>query len=256
MTKRRPIHDAGLALSLLSVVPTKAAFEDDVPTQSAAWFPAVGALFGLIGYVIVHLAGWMNVEIRASYLVGALVVVSWAMFGRLMHWDGLADVADAYWGGRDRDQRLEIMSDSRTGAFGATAVAFVAIAQCLAIGAIVDRPHELVVLLVPVISRMSATAAAWLGTPARPGGLGRSVIAPPSGLSILIAVVPLALATAAMWRGYHLEGLLVAIFGLVVAFSVPHVLAARFGGVTGDVMGASILITETTIFAAFALAVI
>jgi adenosylcobinamide-GDP ribazoletransferase len=256
VAKRHPIHDAALALSLLSVVPTRAVLDECSSPQVAAWFPAVGALFGLIGYAIVHLAAWLHVETRVSYLVAAIIVVAWALFGRLLHWDGLADVADGFWGGATREHRLEIMTDSRTGAFGATAVTFMAIIEVMAIGAIIDRPHELVVLLVPIMARFSATAAAWLGTPARPGGLGRSVIGRPNVLSVLIAVAPLACVVTLMWKGYDLPGLLLAIFGLVAAFAVPHILASRFGGVTGDVMGASVLITETLIFSAFALALI
>jgi len=121
-------------------------------------------------------------------------------------------------------------------------------------GLIFGAPHEFVVFLVPILSRFSATAAAWFGTPAREGGLGRSVMGRPGPGSVLVALVPVGLAVYALWRGYEFSGQVAAVFGLLFAVSVPAVLAKRFGGVTGDVMGASVLITEAAVFAAFAIA--
>ena len=253
MPRPHPLRDAGLAFSLISVLPTGGEWPQGERTQVAAWFPAVGVVFGLVGYGIVKLGHAVQAEVGAPLVLGALVVVVWALLGRLMHWDGLADVADGYWGSGDAAQRLEIMGDSHTGAFGATAVALVALVEVLALGAIIGHPHELPALLVPVISRFSATAAAWLGTPARPGGLGRSVMGHPSTLGMLIGTVPLAGAFIGLWIGFNLAGLALGAFALCVAFAIPHVLAQRFGGVTGDVMGASVLLTEAIFFAAFAL---
>ena len=255
MGRQQPIRDAGLAVSLLTLVPTGALWPTGEQTQVAAWFPAVGAVFGVVGYAIVKAAEVSHVADQAPYLIAAVVVAVWALLSRLLHWDGLADVADGFWGSSDRAKRLEIMSDSHTGAFGATAVALTAVLEVAALGAIIARPHQLPVLLVPVVSRFSATAAAWLGEPARPSGLGRSVMGHPTTLALLIGVVPLAGALTGMWLGFHVAGLALGVFGLFVAFAVPHLLAQRFGGVTGDVMGASILLTETILFVAFALAV-
>jgi len=188
-------------------------------------------------------------------VIAALIVLLWAALTRLLHYDGLADVADGYWGSHDASRRLEIMSDSHTGAFGAAAVSLVSILMVASVGSILGAPHELPLLIVPVFSRFAATAAAWLGRPARPGGLGRSVMGRPTALAVLLAAVALGLATFAAWLGFHGVGLLLSAIGLILALSVPHVLALRFGGVTGDVMGASVLITEALLFTAFALGV-
>ena len=252
MAEQRPLRDAGLALSLLSVIPTRARWPEG-RTQVAGWFPAVGVLYGICGYGLIKLADLAGVTQRAPYVVAALVVAVWGLGSRLLHWDGLADVADGFWGSHEPVRRLEIMADSHTGAFGATAVAFIALLEVAAIGAIASTPHELPLLLVPVLSRFSATAAAWLGTPARPRGLGRSVLGHPTTLALIVGVAPLAGAIAGMWIGFHIVGLALGVFGLILAFAVPHVLSKRFGGATGDVMGASVLITEALLFAAFAL---
>jgi adenosylcobinamide-GDP ribazoletransferase len=247
------MRDAGLAVSLLTVIPTPTRWPADSRTQVAGWFPAVGALFGLVGYALLKLANATGASVKAPYVVAALIVGLWALASRLLHWDGLADVADAFWGSHEPARRLQIMADSRTGAFGAAAVTLVALLEVAAIGAIVSAPHELPVLLVPVVARFSATAAAWLGTPAKPDGLGRSVLGRPTSLALVVGVIPLAGALVGMWIGFRGVGIVLGALGVVLAFAIPHVLAQRFGGVTGDVMGASVLVTEALLFAAFAM---
>lgn len=254
MAREHPIRDAGLALSLLTLVPTSARWPEDGRAQVAGWFPLVGGLLGAAGYGVVKLAAVTGILTRAPYVVAALVVTLWAVLTRLLHWDGLADVADGYWGSYDRARRLEIMSDSHTGAFGTTAVALTAVLEVAAIGSFIIF-HQSPVLVVPVFARLAATAAAWLGKPARPGGLGRSVMGRPAAIGLVACGVALAFAALMLWKGLGLRGAGLGGLGVLLALGVPHVLSLRFGGVTGDVMGASVLITETLLFAAFALVV-
>lgn len=255
MSAQHPLRDAALAVSLLTIVPTRVRWPEDGGTQVAGWFPVVGGLLGLVGYGIAKTVEATPLLQRAPLVLAALIVLVWALLTRLLHYDGLADVADGYWGSHDRTRRLEIMSDSHTGAFGAAAVSLCSILMVASVASILGAPHELPLLIVPVFSRFAATAAAWLGKPARPGGLGRSVMGRPTFFSALIALVALGLATYAAWLGFHGAGLALSGLGVVLALGVPHVVSLRFGGVTGDVMGASVLITEALLFAAFAMVV-
>ncbi len=255
MSKAHPLRDAGLAVSLLTVLPTRSRMPDDgtVP-QVAGWFPAVGLAIGAAGYALVHVGEVLPlVSHPQPMLVAALVIALWAVLTRMLHFDALADVSDGYWGSSDRARRLEIMSDSQVGAFGATAIALAIVVEFAALGSILGSPHELPLLLVPAIARFSATAGCWLGTPAREGGLGRSVMARPTVLGALPALVVLVGVMAAWWVGFGPEGTVFGVLGIVVALGVPHVLARRFGGVTGDVLGASVVLTEVMLFAAFAM---
>ena len=135
------------------------------------------------------------------------------------------------------------------------AVALVVAVEIGAIGRIVGRPHELAVLLVPVVSRFSATATAWLGVPSPSAGSSRCVFGHPSTLAFVIGIAPVAGALTGMWLGYHVIGLVLGAFGLLLAFGIPHLLARPFDGVTGATMGASVVLTEVALFAALALAV-
>lgn len=255
MARQRYIRDAGLAISLLTAIPTPARWPEEGGTQTAGWFPAVGVLVGLVGYSIAKGAELLPVANDVPYVVATLVVIVWALMTRLLHYDGLADVADGYWGSHDRTRRLEIMDDSHTGAFGASAVSLTTVLLVASIGFILSAPHQGVVFIVPVFSRFAATAAAWLGTPARSGGLGRSVMGRPTFISAVIALLTLAVAFGLAWLVYDMAGVVSCGIGLLLALGVPHVLSLRFGGVTGDVMGASVLITEALMFAVVALVI-
>lgn len=253
MTPPRPLRDAGLAFSLLSFLPTTAALEDGESNGAAAWFPVVGLALGSVVWAIAHGLRTMGWQTTGAYAVAGGFVVLWAVLTRMLHWDGLADVADGMWGGHTPGRRLEIMSDSHTGAFGATAIALVAVVQTASIGAVLLGRHELPLLVVPAFARLAPTFAAWLGKPAREGGLGRSVMGPPSVLGITVAGLTVGTCIWWLYFGYGLTGAGIGVGAVAVALVVPHVLSSQVGGVTGDIMGASVLICETVLFGAAAI---
>jgi len=256
VSRAHPLRDAGLAVALLTVVPTRARVPADGSTpQSAGWFPAVGAGLGVAGWAVVKAVEALPLPHERPLVTAALLIALWALLTRMLHFDGLADVADGFWGSHEPARRLEIMSDSHTGAFGATAIALTAIVEVASVAAILGASLQLPVLIVPALARFSATAGCWFGSPAREGGLGRSVMARPTILSALAAGVVLAGAALGLWLSLGVTGAGVFVAGMVAALGVPHLLADRFGGVTGDVLGASVLVTETLLFAAIALAV-
>lgn len=246
MKRSRPLHDAALAVTLLTAVPLPVRFDDQERTDAASYFPLVGLMVGAVVYVpfaVAEAAGWRGGH---AALGATLVLTVWALFTRLLHWDGLADVADA-WYAPEQDDRQRILGDSSVGAFGATAIVLVALTEFAALSTLLQQ-HEVFLLVVPVFARLAATFGAWLGKPARPGGLGASVTGFPSAVGGLVAAavtLGTMLLTAA---AYRVEGVLLVAVAIVSALLIPHVVARRFGGVTGDVLGASILLTETVLF--------
>ena len=211
----------------MAAIPVPVSVPPEGATDAAGWFPAVGLLLGLGGWLFLHLMLVAPLPHFSGLLIGALIVVGWGGATRLLHWDGLADVADGYWGSPDATRRLEIMSDSLVGAFGVTAVVLFAILEVAAVSAVILDGHQFPILVVPVFARLSATFAAWFGKPAKPTGLGRSVISRPTLAAIVptvLVVVPtlLVIARVENWsRGWL--GLL-----SLVALVVPHLIVAPF----------------------------
>lgn len=253
MKRSGPLNDLGLAISLLTVVPTPARFPEQGRTRMSGWFAFVGLCLGGLGWGFVRLLELVGWRANATLVVAVALVAGWALLTRMLHWDGLADVADAFWGGHTAERRLEIMSDSSTGAFGATAVALCVVAQVAALSSLLGAGQALPILVVPALARLAASFAAWLGTPAKPSGLGLSVMGRPDIATVVWSDAVLVAVFSALFIGYGINGLWFLLGGLAVALVVPHVIASRMGGVTGDVMGASVLITETALLAAAAI---
>jgi adenosylcobinamide-GDP ribazoletransferase len=99
----------------------------------------------------------------------------------------------------------------------------------------------------PALGRVSLVFAAWLGVPARPGGLGARIMGRPGIGSVAVA----SLGTIAIVAGLYAAGgtlqLAWGVAGVIIAAAVPHLIAQRMGGATGDVMGASVLVTEAIV---------
>jgi adenosylcobinamide-GDP ribazoletransferase len=86
----------------------------DALGRAAPWFPVIGLGIGLILAIVDR----VTQVFFPLLLAGLLTVTVWKLLTGGLHLDGLADCLDSL-GGRDPEQRLAIMSDSRIGAFGA-----------------------------------------------------------------------------------------------------------------------------------------
>jgi adenosylcobinamide-GDP ribazoletransferase len=98
-------------------------FSPEMLRASAAHFPGVGLVVGAVAAAV--FAGLMALLPDAVYspLVAAVLsTVATALLTGGFHEDGLADAADGLGGSYDRARALDIMKDSRVGAFGAMAL--------------------------------------------------------------------------------------------------------------------------------------
>ncbi len=233
------LRDMAAAFGWLSIVPV-AAHADARP---ARWFPLVGWAFGGTAAGIAYAVGLARGGALVPLLGGAVVVCGWAVLSRLLHWDGVADTADGLLGGSTPERRLEIMHDSRTGAFGVTAVTLGIVLQVAACGALIEAHAIWPLLAAPVLGRFSATAGLWTLPPARREGLAARLSAAEGPLAWVAAAglcLPL-LAGGTLARGVVLAS------GMMLAIMLPRMLAKPVGGISGDLLGASVVIVETLV---------
>jgi adenosylcobinamide-GDP ribazoletransferase len=206
-----------------------------------AWAaPVAGVVVGLIGALILGVTALLGLPplLRAALATAALVATTGAL-----HEDGLADVADGFGGGATRASKLEIMRDSRIGAYGAIAIAIALILRVGALAATLDGGvwrAALSLMLVAAFSRAAALTPLALLPPARADGAGAAAgrldsnaLAASWGSALVIAV---ALGVVALGLAHALlAGLLSGVGALLMV-----ALARRaIGGQTGDVAGAA-----------------
>jgi adenosylcobinamide-GDP ribazoletransferase len=249
----RPLADLAAAVGFLTLLPVGRVWSDEALPRPVGWYPWVGWLLGALGALPVMVLTRLGVVPagNGALLTAVVVVLIWALMTRLLHWDGLADTFDGIWGGSTTAEALEIMRDSRTGAFGFTAIALVALAQVTAVAMLIEHGSWWVLFAAPVIARAAASVAAWRIPAARADGLGRSVAGSPGVYDLSVAAASL-LALAA----FPLLGVAIArsaaVYGagLFAALAIPSVLGRPVRGMTGDLLGATVLIVETCVLIA------
>ncbi len=181
----------------------------------------------------------------------ALALVSTALLSRAMHLDGLADTADGLTASYDRGRALEVMRRGDTGPAGAAALVLTLLVQAAALASLM--PSTVGVALAGaalVASRLAPAVCARTGIPAaRPEGLGHTVAGSvPTGRLLAAAAVVVGVAAVGAGLVGYTQGLVlpaaaasVAVVLVSVGASVAVLRRAvlRFGGITGDVIGAS-----------------
>lgn len=245
------MNGLALALSWLTVLPVRTG-TPDARTAAAAlrWAPIAGALVGAFtGAVFV---GLVAAGLPAA-AAGLLAVGAGGLATRGMHLDGLSDTADGLGCYGPPERALAVMHDGGAGPFGVVTLIVVLGTQAAALAALGPATAWRVVAAVALAWASGRTSFAWVarrGVPAaRPGGLGATVAG-----SQPWWVAPLWWAALA-GAGLGLAGPrgVVAIGAAVVPVVVLswHT-ARRFGGMTGDVLGAACELASTAALAVLA----
>lgn len=233
-----------VATAFLTRVPLSVAAGAAEVGHAARWFPLIG---GLIGGATALIA-WTMTEVMdlPSELTAMLVVGLGAWATGAIHLDGLADTVDGFGGGRDREEVLRIMRDPLIGSYGAAALVFIIGVKATTIAALLDRGAALpFVVAAPAISRWTISAlAAWLPYARTEGGLGKAVTQERDTIGLVVATAITALISIGALR---VDALIVWAFAALTAFWIARTARRRIGGVTGDVFGASVELTETSV---------
>ncbi|RYH02027.1 adenosylcobinamide-GDP ribazoletransferase [Salipiger sp. IMCC34102] len=208
---------------------------------AGAWaWPLAGALVGALGAAAAALMLWLGCPVGVAALV--LVATQIAVTGAL-HEDGLADSLDGLWGGHDTARRLEIMSDSRIGAYGVIGLVLSLLLRwqiwVLLIGTGTLWPAA---IAVGAISRAPMTVVMAGLRNAKRGGVSHHVGRPKGPTAALACAVAAIVALLLGWAAPVAAAMVVA-----VTFVWARIAQARIGGQTGDILGATQQWAEITV---------
>ncbi|MET0385348.1 MAG: adenosylcobinamide-GDP ribazoletransferase [Polyangiales bacterium] len=199
--------------------------------------PAVGLVLGAGAYGVARLC--------APALGNTLAAIAAVAFAALitggLHLDGLADLFDALGGGRGERQRmLDIMRDPRIGAHGASALLLVVLAKVAAIAELDATRLPLALCMAPAASRLMAVWLLYLLPAARTDGLGHGM-GEALGQRDAWVATGIVVAAGCAFGPHSVAPTLAAVF---CAAALGWLARARLGGVTGDVCGAAIELSE------------
>jgi adenosylcobinamide-GDP ribazoletransferase len=234
-TKGGIFTELPLAISFLTILPVidqRPASEETV-AASFAWFPIVGFLIGLA------LAGedWLLAHVFAQVIRSVLIIISLTVVTGAVHLDGLADTADALGAGRDRERVLDILRDSRVGAFGASGIFFDLTLKILALSTLAGHRRYAALIVAPMLARWAMLLVAR-GLPyLRSSGSGSTLL---SGRisGARTAVVAIFTIAVILTLGAMRPIAFATAVAIAIVFAMRSFYWRWLGGVTGDLIGA------------------
>ncbi|GAA4992409.1 adenosylcobinamide-GDP ribazoletransferase [Pseudonocardia tropica] len=273
-----PLAGLALAVSWLTVVPARVRTSDDgalpdgVAAAALRWAPLVGAGLGVAGGAL--LTGLVAAGV-SPLVAGLLTVGAGALATRGMHVDGIADTADGLGSYGPPERALRIMADGGAGPFAVVTLLVVLGARAAALAQLASAPPAVVLVVCALAAATGRAGFCWVarrGTPAaRPGGLGATVagsqpvwVAPLWWTGLAVAATA-ALVVAVEPQRYAAvpeagaAGVVLAVAGAVLIAALLVVGLARhtrrrFGGMSGDVLGASCELGGTAVLVVLAAA--
>lgn len=237
-----------IALQFLTRLPVRlSSVPDEISVaRSLAYYPLVGLI---IGALLTGLA-WLLMD-APVFLSAALVLLGWVLLTGGLHIDGLADSMDAWVGGLgDREKTLAIMKDAYCGPAGVVAIVLLLLLKFAALHAILQSDHLMMIVLSPLLGR-TVILLLFVTTPyVRSNGLGSAIVSQlPRNLIMLVFVVTL----SAVFLSLGINSLWLMSIMLLVFIGLRVLMMQRIGGMTGDVAGALLEVTELAVLISIAL---
>ncbi|MFC3109740.1 adenosylcobinamide-GDP ribazoletransferase [Undibacterium arcticum] len=218
-------------------IPRWVGFDAGWLQHAARYFPAVGLVVGTITAAVYTLAlqFWppavavLLSTIASIYLTGAF------------HEDGFADVCDGFGGGMTPARVLEIMQDSRVGAYGAIGIALLLGLKCVTLTAIPSTRVAALLLAAHPLSRLLAVGLVWRLDYVKADGKAKPLAQHMTGVEFSIALFSAVVVMAALMLCGAIDWRMLAsgsALAVLAALWLARVFVRCIGGYTGDCLGA------------------
>lgn len=212
-------------------------------SKSLYWFPLVGTLLGAIIYLPLALyqiyVGPLWSEVTAFSIIIYSIFIT-----RGFHLDGVADWADGFWGGYDRERVLSIMKDSLLGTFGVLALIVLILFKWILLVKIIDTHLLPYIIASFVISRCVQVEIAASYPYARLQGTAASIVKDSNWTHRLVASL---LTAIILYLFFGWIGLILLVAAILFTHLFGQWCLKRIQGITGDLIGACSEFTEVLV---------
>ncbi len=223
-------------------VPWPSAVVNQSPRWALAFFPLIGMFLGVFALLCFRLASAVVSPLVAATMTVALTAIATGA----LHEDGLADAADGFGGGWNKEQTLAIMRDSRIGSFGTLALLF---ATLLKVGSLsAANPESIAAILIGghVLARWSSLPLMHVLSYAR-AGVGIESHLGLAATRRVVVVGTMVAATVLLLLGVRSVAVAAAA-AVAIVIATGHYYSRRVGGYTGDCLGATNQLVECAVF--------
>lgn len=234
-----------LALQFLTRIPTPHInnITDKEIGQSQYYYPIIGLI---IGFVLISTSSLITLSTGVE---AALLLSIWVLITGALHIDGLADCADAWVGGYgDKEKTLSIMKDPQSGPIAVTLVVCVLLIKFAAIESIISSGSWLALLITPIISRAMLPLLFHTTPYARTSGLGSALTQHQSmPFHLFIQLI----SAGVVFIIFGLKAFFLISAALIVLWAIRRISLKRINGITGDVAGAMVELSEVVVLITF-----
>jgi adenosylcobinamide-GDP ribazoletransferase len=214
-------------------------------SDSLYWFPLVGFVIGTLEALLARfgvLAGWY--ELAALLALGGGIVLT-----RGLHADGLADLADGFFGGRDREAALRIMKDPNVGSFGSLALMLLMLFKFVCLLELVRYQAFGTLTAGVMLARTGQVALASTLPYARSEGGTATAFVEGAGWPHFIVALASTFVLLLYPAGFEWpRALFLMASAIASTFALGLLSRRKIGGVTGDVLGACSELTEVFVW--------
>lgn len=231
-----------LAWQFFSAIPIKKQL--DMNAKSVTWMyaflPIIGLLIGsMISGGVFVITSYSGIS---SLLLSILIVIMFIILTGGLHLDGWIDMSDAFFSYGEKEKRLEILDDPRTGAFGVISVFCLLLLKVGVIYEMLLKGHvEIIpfIIFIPFIARLGMLVYFLTMQTAKQTGLAayfKSIIISKK-LMLIISVFSIAL--VAIWIYFSMYSLFILVIVMLLSIFFYRKWSIRhFGGMSGDLLGA------------------
>ncbi|MDD7794989.1 adenosylcobinamide-GDP ribazoletransferase [Clostridium sp. 'White wine YQ'] len=210
--------------------------------KGVAFFPLVGLIVGAFEASIFYISSRI-VPFNTSIFV---TVISHVVITGAIHIDGLGDTIDGIFSGRSKEKILEIMKDSRVGTFGALGIIFLIAGKIITLSSINSIEIYKGIILAPIISRTLITLLMYKRKYAREKeGMGDLFIGVLEKKNFIIALLTGIMLISIIGR---IQGVVLLSICFFFTILFRNYIEKRIGGITGDILGASVELNELLVF--------
>jgi len=238
VTMKKYFYSWILMLTFLTRIPFPMHFEfnTDDYARGIFYFPLIGGIIGLLLWPIIFVQGFIPTRVFPF-----IIIILYLLIVGGIHIDGIGDLFDGIFSARDQKRMLEIMSDSHIGAFGVVGIILYFMGMYVGLYEVMHNElFSIILISMPLIGRSVALIGAGLSRYAKAEGLGKAVIDRVGPLTSLILSL---LLVGGYFVVFPMLSLSI-IITLVVMLSILWRIHRTLDGITGDVLGALVEISQ------------
>ncbi len=243
-----------IALSMLTRIklPVNLDYSEQNMKNSVGFYPTVGLLIGLIMYLLALIFSLINLNI----LIVSFIILFLPFFiNNFFHFDGLCDVLDAFFAFKTKDKRLEIMKDPHVGSFALGYIFFFLLLKFILVYIFFSKKLDLTYLIIiPLFSRFVILLLAYRSLYPRESGTAKILVGKIPFLTLFISFLTLVISILSIFLIFKpdslflIKSLIILLTIAVFSFLFKLYSYRKIGGITGDVLGAGVEISEIVIF--------